>query len=200
MSEKTCLTYDEISEAIANGNTKQVKEMFEGFHVLKGKGASTRVTASSLKLINIMLRIAAVKTWEQELKDDMANVLIEYISPIINIFGFIYSLVDQSSVVDFDEIPKEIRDSLRKNAYTKKIGEQIMALDKDTFDKMLRYLITKEEVECLNLKFSLPIAQYCFVNEIIPRNAFFSYMGNCLNESREYHAFADFMGDLIGIS
>ena len=57
MSEKTCLTYDEISEAIANGNTKQVKEMFEGFHVFKGKNASIRVTASALKFINFALRI-----------------------------------------------------------------------------------------------------------------------------------------------
>lgn len=186
----------EVTKAFENNDVALVAKMLEDFGISKGDDARSRMNPCVQDLVLSMLKLAAAAVWRDELSEEMANELIERLSPLLNIFDFIHPMARSVKAENYDLIPADIKESLVENVYSDQIAGKIEELDKEAFEALLPFMVS--ELERINRNYCLPITRGCLKHEIVPRSAFFTFMGCSFYEPE--NTTSGFTGMMAGLS
>ncbi|MBR3143827.1 hypothetical protein IKF12_01335 [Candidatus Saccharibacteria bacterium] len=198
----------EVIEAILANNTSRVVEMLEEFDLPKDD-TPPHFTSGQKELVSAMLSFASIKSWHDDLAEDLAHELIERTATTVHVFDLLRLVVTGAEIKitesDYTKIPNELRVALLKNDYKPKLAEIIEKLDEDVFKILIAYIVSGDEVETLSINFSLPIVRYLYAHEIIPNDLLLAFMAISLRDTSASDAaieiiggFNDFLESIFG--
>ena len=188
----------EIINAILENDTARVAEILEAFGLRKD-GSLPVFTSADKKLVTTMLGFASAKdlNLSEGLSDDLAEELIERTAMTVDIFEFmkLIMIAVDVDIVDYNDIPNDIREALVKNKYSDEIARAIESPIDDYALKALIDFIATGQVEEIHIKFNLPIIRRVYGSGWVTQDEILAFMGLCLRETVEEH-FDDLQGVL----
>ena len=145
-----------------------------------------------------MLSFASIKSWHDDLAEDLAHELIERTATTVHVFDLLRLVVTGAEIKitesDYTKIPNELRVALLKNDYKPKLAEIIEKLDEDVFKILIAYIVSGDEVETLSINFSLPIVRYLYAHEIILNDLLLALMAISLRDTSASDAAIEIIG------
>ena len=172
----------EIVEAINKNDCKAIIEMLEGSGFSKGDTPPHFVPAAR-DFLTTLLATAAASAAKGTLDKKIAEILIEHAAIAVRVFNFILParvyLEPTENLINFGDIPKDIRKAIKEDNTSKKILNKISSLEKNRFVLLIDYLLSGE-VETISSYFTPTILRYFY--EIIPDGLFFALMATSLKE------------------
>lgn len=189
----------EVIEAVLANNTSRVVEMLEEFNLPKD-GTLPHFTSGQKELASVMLSFASIKSWHDDLAEDLAHELIERTAIIVHVFNLLRLVVTDAEIKitesDYAKIPNKLRAALLKNDYKPKLAGIIEELDEDVFKILIAYIVSCDEVETLSINFSLPIVRYLYIHEIIPNDLLLAFMAISLYDASSNGTVIDIVSHL----
>ena len=200
----------EVIEAVLANNTSRVVEMLEEFNLPKD-GTLPHFTSGQKELVSTMLSFASIKSWHDDLAEDLAHELIERTAITVHMFDLLGLIVIGAEIEitenDYTKIPNKLRVALLKNHYEPKLAKTIEELDESVFKVLIAYIINGNEIERLNINFSLPITRYLYAHEIIPNDLLLAFMAISLHDTSSNDVVVgivsdlnDFLGSILDLS
>ena len=172
----------EIVEAINKNDCKAIIEMLEGSGFSKGDIPPHFVPAAR-EFLTTLLATAAASAAKGTLDKKIAEILIEHAAIVVQVFNFILParvyLEPTENLINFGDIPKDIRKAIREDRASKKILNKISSLDKSKFVLLIDYLLS-DEVDVISGYFNYTILRYFY--EIMPDGLFFALMAASIRE------------------
>ena len=177
-----CISKKEIVEAISKNDCKAIIEMLKGSGFSKGDTPLHFVPAAR-DFLTTLLATAAASAAKGTLDKKIAEILIEHAAIAVQVFNFILParvyLEPTENLINFGDIPKDIRKAIKEDNTSKKILNKISSLDKNRFVLLIDYLLSGE-VDAISGYFNSTILRYFY--EIIPDGLFFALMATSLKE------------------
>ncbi len=168
-----------LVDAIYEGETEKITEILEIFGFVKC-GFPSRYNDMMEFFARTTLSAAAVAETENSITKEIATLLVEYISPIVNMFDFLYSVYNYAYYESEDnceaDIPEKLREALMKNEFSEQAAEAIDALSPEEFQSLVEYILENDEIRSLSMNFARPLMLYCYERNLIPYCLVFSSM------------------------
>ena len=178
----TCISKKEIVEAINKNDCEAIIEMLEGSGFSKGDIPPHFVPAAR-EFLTTLLATAAASAAKGTLDPKIAEILIEHAAIVVQVFNFILParvyLEPTENLINFGDIPKDIRKAIREDRASKKILNRISSLDKSKFVLLIDYLLSNE-VDAIGGYFASTILRYFY--NLIPDGLFFALMAASIKE------------------
>lgn len=168
-----------LVDAIYEDKAEQVAGILETHGFVK-RGFPSHYNNTMRYLARSILSAAAVAETENSITKAMATLIIEYISPIVNMFDFLYSVCNYTYYESKDnceaDIPEKLREALMKNEFSEQAAEAINALSPEEFQSLVEYVLGNDEIRSLSMNFARSLMVYCYERNLIPYCLVFSSM------------------------